>query len=533
MGAYEFQGTSCTAYTFPYTVTGGASDLISAIQCANANGTADVIDLNNSTMTLTTAFADFGELVGLPGINSAITLQNGTIERNIASSTLFGLLYVSNTGELTVNNVTMRNGGDLNNSSGGAIHVLGRATIENSTFQNNQAVTGGAIQAAFAPVIIRNSLFENNQAAIAGGAIFAAGDNLSIEDSTFSQNSTDGFGGAIFLNNQSSTATTAAAVHTSTFSNNQAERGGAIDVAGASLTVEDSVFENNQATRNTGKTGGAISAIPQTINNQTYTGTLTTLNSVFRGNQATTSGGAIHTEIPTTLTQNLFSGNLAGTDGGALYTRADTTLTNSTLSGNRSNAGSAFYSQSGTLTATNSIIWNNSPITLVVLNSAGSSINYSLVQGWSGGGTGNILTGYTAADIFTAPQDPASAPTTAGDYSLRERSPSIDAASNTAAASNSIGTTDLADNPRYADDPGTGDSGEGSAPLIDMGTYEFQGASPAGLDVNNDGIISPADVIYVINRLGSADLSADVDGDGDVDADDLTAVQNELGNPAP
>ena len=49
-------------------------------------------------------------------------------------------------------------------------------------------------------------------------------------------------------------------------------------------------------------------------------------------------------------------------------------------------------------------------------------------------------------------------------------------------------------------------------------------------DMNCDGAITPADVVYVINRLGSGDLSADVDNDGDVDNADVNAVLNQLGN---
>ncbi len=50
------------------------------------------------------------------------------------------------------------------------------------------------------------------------------------------------------------------------------------------------------------------------------------------------------------------------------------------------------------------------------------------------------------------------------------------------------------------------------------------------MDMNNDGIVSPTDVIYVINRLESTDFTADADGDSDVDIDDVTAVSNALGN---
>ena len=49
-------------------------------------------------------------------------------------------------------------------------------------------------------------------------------------------------------------------------------------------------------------------------------------------------------------------------------------------------------------------------------------------------------------------------------------------------------------------------------------------------DLDNDGRVTPTDVIYVINRLNSGDLSADLDGDSDVDVDDVQMVLNDLGN---
>ena len=39
-------------------------------------------------------------------------------------------------------------------------------------------------------------------------------------------------------------------------------------------------------------------------------------------------------------------------------------------------------------------------------------------------------------------------------------------------------STDLDDNPRFVDDPDTADTGIGSAPIIDMGAYEFQSCPP-------------------------------------------------------
>lgn len=49
------------------------------------------------------------------------------------------------------------------------------------------------------------------------------------------------------------------------------------------------------------------------------------------------------------------------------------------------------------------------------------------------------------------------------------------------------------------------------------------------IDLNDDGYITPADAVYVANRVGSGDLRADVDHDGDIDTDDFDLVIGALG----
>ena len=48
-------------------------------------------------------------------------------------------------------------------------------------------------------------------------------------------------------------------------------------------------------------------------------------------------------------------------------------------------------------------------------------------------------------------------------------------------------------------------------------------------DVNDDTVVTPADAVYVVNRLNTADLSADVDGSGDVTGTDVDHVIGALG----
>jgi hypothetical protein len=66
--------------------------------------------------------------------------------------------------------------------------------------------------------------------------------------------------------------------------------------------------------------------------------------------------------------------------------------------------------------------------------------------------------------------------------------------------------------------------------VLQIGFWQQAGAVlfPA-FDLDQDGLITSTDVVYVINRLGG-DLSADVDGDGDVDQDDVQQVLDNLGD---
>ena len=82
-------------------------------------------------------------------------------------------------------------------------------------------------------------------------------------------------------------------------------------------------------------------------------------------------------------------------------------------------------------------------------------INYCLIQGLSG----IVHTGgenFDAKPWFTAPVDPASAPTTTGDYTLGIFSPAIDVGDNAANGT----PTDLAGGPRIINS------------IIDLGAYE-------------------------------------------------------------
>ena len=121
----------------------------------------------------------------------------------ISGGTKTQILYVEPAGELTLRNLTIRDGWD--GGGGAGIENDGIVNIFNSTFTNNVADYGGAIE-NYGTMLIKNSTISGNEAEgvskvnSGGGAInqYGAGHKLTIIFSTISNNtapSVDGRGG--------------------------------------------------------------------------------------------------------------------------------------------------------------------------------------------------------------------------------------------------------------------------------------------------------------------------------------------------
>lgn len=286
LGAYEKQTNtpgSCAAITFPYTLPDNApATLITAVECANANGTADEINLNGQTVALTASYANAcsGE-IGLPQITTPITMRNGALARS--GATEFRFLCIMASGNLTLVDMTVTNGLLPNlYVPGGAIMSGGTLVVRNSTFSNNNARLGGAIHSS-GPLTVLNSTFSSNGASNGisnvGGAIFATG-LTTILNSTFSGNSiTGGDGSALSLGANAQIRNTVVSGNTggvaisvfggtSTFTNltitgnhSPGTRGGLLATGPSSLAlVYSSLIWNNSGTGIGGASGGSISA---------------------------------------------------------------------------------------------------------------------------------------------------------------------------------------------------------------------------------------------------------------------------------
>ncbi|GEM_PF-1827213 len=237
---------------------GDTQGLITAIQ--NAAGTTTEIELAADGYYAVDSgpFSVFAP-TGFPriGMDTNITIHgNGSIiEATQSGYRLFGVWD----GNLTLNNMTLRNA-TLGDNGGAAIVIVGSTATLNSVILEDNRVEGqtgegrgigGAVYSFFGNLNISNSEFRNNSAIKFGGAIFSWGSNVNISNTLFENNYAEQDGGAIgsrdsdVLNNNN--------VYVS---NEAFNDGGAIHIEGSIWTETGSLFENNTA-----NSGGAVHSI--------------------------------------------------------------------------------------------------------------------------------------------------------------------------------------------------------------------------------------------------------------------------------
>jgi len=185
-------------------------------------------------------------------------------------------------------------------------------------------------------------------------------------------------------------------------------------------------------------------------------------NLIINGNTATNDGGGIFnlSSSSPVLTNIIISGNVANGYGGAISNDSSSpVLTNLTISGNSASLGWAILNNRSNPKIRNSIIYGNN--SGIYNGDSFPEIQYSLVQGLTGTGTGNI-NGNTNP-LFVAPLAPGLS--TGGNYSLQTGSPAINSGSNSFYNADQTPdlsgiTTDLDGNQRIKDG------------IVDLGAYE-------------------------------------------------------------
>jgi hypothetical protein len=299
------------------------------------------------------------------------------------------------------------------------------------------------------------------------------------------------------------------------FRDNTAVRGGAAFLEDALPVFVGCSFVANVAADG----GGAIRAV---------TSAALFRDSRFHGNSTLTTGGALLNTggSDTRIVQCVFSGNTAA--GGAAVANvlgSYLTINHCTIAGNSAGtvAGGILSTQASSRVAiANTVLFANADPTgetesaqLSVVTGA-LAVNYSCIEGLSGGlgGIGNI-----DADPRLVDLDGADGSIGTLDDNARPRAFSalIDGGSNPLGE---VEDFDLDGNPRFADDPGIADTGEGSAPVIDIGAYEFAGHS-CPCDINRSGDLNSQDFFDFLAGFFDAAPAADFNGDAAINSQDL------------
>lgn len=261
---------------------------------------------------------------------------------------------------LTIRNLTLVNGRSV---EGGAIRSAGlnaRVYIYNSVFRHNDSTAGadeeggGAISMHFGRLHVEDSLFEDNRG-INGGAIYNLRCPITVLRSTFRNNDSSyggivanfGFGGAIY--------------------NDGASPSG----VGGQIVIRDSVFIGNKA-RNF---GGAVYSYLYYPDHSEIERSYFADNTVYLNARGRASGGALmHHNGSLILRDSTFVNNRSEDAGGAILVAQTTfhpnwnlaSLSNLTIVGNRADAlqtskgnGGGLYLNGGQVTVTNVTLAHN------------------------------------------------------------------------------------------------------------------------------------------------------------------------------
>ncbi len=258
-----------------------------------------------------------------------------------------------------------------------------------------------------------------------------------------------------------------------TFSGNRALRnGGGMYVENGSPTLFNVVFSNNYVDSSPG--GGGMYA---------GSGNPTLINVTFDGNSAGKYGGGMYDfGGHSTLINVVFSSNTAVDSGGGMQCNyTNPLLINVTFSDNAatdafSGVGGGMYIDNSYPTLINSILWGNtahsSKQMAFTVGSAGATIRYSLIQD----------VGICSIDSVTCDHVIGDDPLFGAGLRLTDGSPAIDAGDNSALPQDIHDLDDdgnvieplpfdRAGGRRQLDHPRS-DTGNGAAPLVDMGAYE-------------------------------------------------------------
>ena len=226
-------------------------------------------------------------VIGHNPLNTVITYNNNVGFAAVSSLTLRNMTLVSlavsdySSAVITAENVIFRD------STTGSVSTTlnSRVYLDNCTFSNNHATSGGAININTGSLEIVDSLFVNNYAERYGGAIYLRQAEF-IARNVAIINSTSIMGGAV-----TSVYTNMNLANVTARNNHARYGGGAIYALFGSLSLSNSTFINNSA-----KDGGAL--FVDEVND------FIPFNNSFTDNSAVSIAGAVYSAISRNLNRN-------------------------------------------------------------------------------------------------------------------------------------------------------------------------------------------------------------------------------------
>lgn len=350
------------------------NDVLGIPECEAGSSTlVDRINIpSDMTITFTQVNNDTEGNNALPVVNTEMVIRGGTdsiIQRD-ENATKMRFFYLGEDADLTLENLTFRQGYSANN--GGVVFSPDGAlvTIRNSQFISNRSDRVGAALAIWNGMLtVRNSNFSGNDANSGnvneGAAIHSQDSDVTVEDSTFISNATNEAGGTLFQRRGT------LAISGSTFrgSSSRFSSGGTVYAEDATLTIVNSVFEDSYAGVHGGaifQSRGTLSVSNSTFTNTTATreggflfnrgGTVTISNSTFTNNQADDAGGGLfNVDGTVTISNSTFTDNSAPVyDGGAIWNNSNLTINNSVFTNNTvGRHGGAIFNHDDSTTAIN------------------------------------------------------------------------------------------------------------------------------------------------------------------------------------
>ncbi len=367
-------------------------------------------------------------------------------------------------------------GAGVTSEGGGSLTFL-RCEVRQNRASNGG---GGVLVGDAGTVTMTESLFSSNVAGSVGGAVSCRdGASAVIVDSTFAVNSSADLGGAVGAETGAQLE-----IRGCTFTaNGTSIEGGALYLATAGAEVVRCTFRANVS----GIRGGAMYADASSS---------VFVNCRFLGNRSNSRGGAVTNrfDADAMFVNCLFSGNYAERAGGAVFNfQGHSLLRNCTVAFNDARleeGGGILNDSDSTADVANSILWGNSELegevteTAQIRGSGVIAVDYSCVQGWSGGlgGVGNFgleprFRDADGPDNLSGTED--------DDLSLFFHSPCLDTGDATLVPPDvadldgdlDVGEPtplDLAERMRFSDDPLAADSGSGVPPYLDLGCFELE-----------------------------------------------------------